>query len=100
LLSYFRSRISFATDGGGAIGMLFSFLQWRTYRLNVTGITGVVSLCWTILACTQIWLLLADIAKADPLRVVAIGASNTSGWNVSSEKTYPQVLEQMLRSRG
>jgi len=43
---------------------------------------------------------LAEPAWADPFRVVAVGASNTSGWTVSSEKTYPKVLEQMLKSAG
>jgi len=42
----------------------------------------------------------AEPVWANPFRVVAIGASNTSGWTVDSEKAYPQVLEQMLRSAG
>src|SRR4051794_16846609 len=42
----------------------------------------------------------AEPVRANPFRVVAIGASNTSGWTVDSEKAYPQVLEQMLRRAG
>lgn len=39
-------------------------------------------------------------AQAEPLKVVAIGASNTSGWGVGAAHAYPRVLEQMLKSRG
>jgi acyl-CoA thioesterase-1 len=45
-------------------------------------------------------LFLAELAWADPLRVVAIGASNTSGWIVSSDQAYPQILGHMLRTAG
>jgi acyl-CoA thioesterase-1 len=68
--------------------------------LNLFGVTKVSRLGWTILVCTQALLFLAEPAWADPFRVVAVGASNTSGWIVSSEKAYPQVLEQMLRTAG
>jgi acyl-CoA thioesterase I len=53
-----------------------------------------------ILVCALALFFLAEPVLADPFRVVAIGASNTSGWTVSSEHTYPHVLEQMLRSKG
>ena len=68
--------------------------------MNLSGATRVSRPRWTILVCTQALLFLAELAWADPLRVVAIGASNTSGWIVSSEQAYPQVLEQMLRTAG
>ena len=68
--------------------------------MNLSGATRVSRRGWTILVCTQALLFLAEFAWADPLRVVAIGASNTSGWIVSSEQAYPQVLEQMLRTAG
>lgn len=55
---------------------------------------------WTILVCTQALLFLTEFAWADPLRVVAIGASNTSGWIVGTDQAYPQILEQMLRTAG
>jgi acyl-CoA thioesterase-1 len=55
---------------------------------------------WAILVCALALFFLAEPVWADPFRVVAIGASNTSGWTVDSEHTYPHVLEQMLRTKG
>jgi len=45
---------------------------------------------------------LCDIAatNAAPVNIVAIGASNTSGWGVGADKAYPAQLEAMLRVRG
>jgi len=39
-------------------------------------------------------------ANAAPLRIVAIGASNTSGWLISERSAYPAVLQEMLREKG
>ena len=39
-------------------------------------------------------------AQAAPLRIVAIGASNTSGWGVGSGSAYPERLQAMLRAKG
>jgi acyl-CoA thioesterase I len=63
-------------------------------------VTSVLRLSWIILVGAQALFLLAENARADPFRVVAIGASNTSGWIVSSEQAYPHVLEQMLKTAG
>ena len=68
--------------------------------MNLSGVIRVSRLGWAVLVCTQALVFVAEFAWADPFRVVAVGASNTSGWTVSSEKTYPKVLEQMLRSAG
>ena len=35
-----------------------------------------------------------------PLRIVAIGASNTSGWGVGDANAYPARLEALLRANG
>jgi acyl-CoA thioesterase-1 len=35
-----------------------------------------------------------------PLRVVAVGASNTHGWYVGKGAAYPALLQQMLEARG
>jgi acyl-CoA thioesterase-1 len=40
------------------------------------------------------------IAHAAPLRIVAIGASNTHGWYVGNEGAYPAQLQALLRARG
>jgi acyl-CoA thioesterase I len=81
------------------IGMSLVFSQ-RSRSLNSPRVTKVSRSGWTILVCTQALFFLAEFAWADPFRVVAIGASNTSGWTVSSEQAYPRVLEQMLRTAG
>jgi acyl-CoA thioesterase-1 len=38
--------------------------------------------------------------EGNAVRIVAIGASNTSGWLISSRLAYPAVLQDMLRARG
>ena len=68
--------------------------------MNLFGATTVSRVGWALLVCTQALVFLAEPVWADPFRVVAVGASNTSGWTVNSEQAYPQVLEQMLRSAG
>ena len=47
-------------------------------------------------------LLLAQptFAQAATLKIVAIGASNTSGWGVQSGNAYPERLQALLRARG
>jgi acyl-CoA thioesterase I len=42
----------------------------------------------------------ASDPAAAPMNIVALGASNTSGWGVGSQKAYPAQLEAMLRARG
>jgi acyl-CoA thioesterase-1 len=39
-------------------------------------------------------------ATAATITIVAIGASNTWGWGVDSQKSYPAQLQAMLRARG
>lgn len=39
-------------------------------------------------------------AQAAPIRIVAIGASNTSGWLISSDSAYPAVLQRLLKEKG
>lgn len=46
-------------------------------------------------------LLFATIdASARPLRIVAVGASNTHGWYVSKDSAYPALLETLLTQKG
>jgi acyl-CoA thioesterase-1 len=45
-------------------------------------------------------LALALPVKAHALNIVAIGASNTSGWGVGAQYAYPAVLEALLRKKG
>ena len=39
-------------------------------------------------------------ANAGPLRIVAIGASNTHGWYVGNRGAYPARLEALLKAKG
>ncbi len=39
-------------------------------------------------------------ANAAPLRIVAIGASNTHGWYVGNRGAYPAQLQVLLRAKG
>ena len=39
-------------------------------------------------------------ALSAPITIVAIGASNTWGWGVGSERAYPALLQAMLKARG
>ena len=39
-------------------------------------------------------------ANAAPLRIVAIGASNTHGWYVGNRGAYPAQLQALLRAKG
>ena len=45
-------------------------------------------------------LLFMTAADAAPLRIVAVGASNTSGWLISEQSAYPAVLQGMLKEKG
>ncbi len=38
--------------------------------------------------------------QAHPLTIVAIGASNTSGFGVGEQNAYPAILERLLRQKG
>lgn len=42
----------------------------------------------------------AGAGETAPIRIVAIGASNTSGWGVGSAAAYPARLEALLRQCG
>jgi len=45
-------------------------------------------------------LALALPVKAQALNIVAIGASNTSGWGVGEQNAYPALLQDLLRKKG
>lgn len=40
------------------------------------------------------------LAKAEPVRIVAVGASNTWGWGVTNHNAFPARLEALLRAKG
>src|SRR5262245_47883443 len=38
--------------------------------------------------------------QANPMTIVALGASNTAGWGVLPEEAYPVRLQEMLAAKG
>ena len=88
----------------GRTGQVYSVLllvfSQRSRSLTLFRVTSVSRLGWTILVCTQAWLFLAKSAWADPFRVVAIGASNTSGWIVVVGTGLPSGFRANAQNRG
>jgi acyl-CoA thioesterase-1 len=57
--------------------------------------------CWRRAVLFVISILCTSItADAEPLRIVAIGASNTHGWYVGNQGTYPARLQTLLKAKG
>ncbi len=52
------------------------------------------------LAALTFALLMTSAAPAQPVKVVAIGASNTAGWGVGPDKSFVGQLAAMLKARG
>lgn len=61
----------------------------RARRLGACALILAAALCST-----------AATAGGAPWRIVAVGASNTSGWLISETSAYPALLQDMLRVRG
>jgi acyl-CoA thioesterase-1 len=57
-------------------------------------LSRAVLLAVSVILCTSI------TAHAAPLRIVAIGASNTHGWYVGNAGAYPAQLQALLKARG
>jgi acyl-CoA thioesterase I len=53
----------------------------------------------TIAALLALWAVATD-AFAAPIIIVAVGASNTSGWGVPDGSAYPEQLQVLLRAKG
>jgi acyl-CoA thioesterase-1 len=64
--------------------------------------TATAALLWLARASLSALLLLAWAsigAQAAPVRIVAIGASNTHGWYVGNAGAYPTQLQALLRAK-
>jgi acyl-CoA thioesterase I len=46
------------------------------------------------------WPLAASAVEARILNIVAIGASNTAGWGVGAQNSFPSILQVLLRKKG
>lgn len=53
-----------------------------------------------LVVTAKVVLLALAPANAASLKIVAVGASNTSGWGVGAAAAYPAQLETLLRARG
>jgi acyl-CoA thioesterase-1 len=62
------------------------------FTFRRAGGAGLLAACLVLLA--------AIAADAAPLRIVAIGASNTQGWYVGKQGAYPAQLEALLKAKG
>jgi acyl-CoA thioesterase-1 len=61
--------------------------------------TGLLTFLYSAFAILQV--ISATIAAdAAPIRIVAIGASNTHGWYVGNRGAYPALLEALLKAKG
>ena len=61
----------------------------------ITRLAGAALLAFATFMCANI-----TAAAAAPLRIVAIGASNTHGFYVGNEGAYPAKLQALLRAKG
>jgi len=61
----------------------------------ITLLGGAALLAFATFMCANM-----TAAAAAPLRIVAIGASNTHGWYVGNEGAYPAKLQALLRAKG
>jgi acyl-CoA thioesterase-1 len=61
----------------------------------ITRLGGAVLLVFSTLMCANM-----TAAAAAPLRIVAIGASNTHGFYVGNQGAYPAKLQALLRAKG
>src|SRR5499427_8605656 len=69
---------------------------WQQFLPGV--LPMVLRLCAWIIAA--ILALAAGPLQARPIHIVAIGASNTTGFGVGEQNAYPAVLERLLRLKG
>ena len=61
---------------------------------------NVVSRSLAVMAVMAAALVVAEPLQARPLNIVAIGASNTTGFGVGEQNAYPAVLQALLRKKG
>jgi acyl-CoA thioesterase-1 len=77
-----------------AVGILPALKRLK--KLRETDMISFLRLSQTFL----LLLIACSAAKADPIRIVAIGDSNYGAPGVSRSETYPAQLEAALRARG
>ncbi|HUC52062.1 MAG TPA: GDSL-type esterase/lipase family protein [Xanthobacteraceae bacterium] len=68
--------------------------------LTVRALSRALPITAAITAALTAVLALAAPAAAATLNIVAIGASNTTGFGVGSDHAYPALLQELLRKKG
>src|SRR5499433_4465652 len=63
-------------------------------REFITLLGGAILLSFLTFLCGSM------AANAAPVRIVAVGASNTHGWYVGNQGAYPAQLQTLLRAKG
>src|ERR1700753_2590572 len=53
-----------------------------------------------VILVAAVLLAATSTGSAAPLRIVAIGASNTQGWYVGKQGAYPAKLQALLKAKG
>ena len=66
----------------------------KLMKLSFAGLAAAFAAALALLAIS------CGPAAAQPVTIVAVGASNTSGWGVGEQNAYPARLEALLRARG
>jgi acyl-CoA thioesterase-1 len=64
------------------------------------GLCICVLRAFVLFAVPGVLLAMTAGAHAGPIRIVAVGASNTWGWGVNRQHAYPAQLQAMLRAKG
>src|SRR6478609_3235325 len=78
--------------------MYLSNLHWLGRQVSRR--SAVISRIRAILFAVIAFLSAMTTVAAAPLRIVAIGASNTQGWYVGKRGAYPAKLEALLKAKG
>jgi acyl-CoA thioesterase I len=70
--------------------------------LRVSHALGTIASCLgrAVLFGVSMLVCAGMVANAAPVRIVAIGASNTHGWYVGNQGAFPAQLQDLLRARG
>jgi acyl-CoA thioesterase I len=69
-------------------------------RREILPLFAAYGLAWPLTALAQQRGGRSSPREAEPVTIVAVGASNTSGWGVGEQNAYPARLEALLKANG
>ena len=82
------------------LGCIVQLLTGRREAPNRNAAMTHLFLSMTVGLAALLLTTLPPVAQRGLVRVVAIGASNTSGWGVGGRGAYPERLEDLLKAEG